>query len=212
VIGYIRYKVTEEGFENFHRMLGFSTNYNIYSFTSLKYAIYFNKDQIQVRHNGTNSNFGSYKINDVFFIKKTSNSIQYYKNEELLYEGNVYSSIDFYVQATFVDQGDYFEGITTRFYPSGSKGVTAIEDAMDTESMISVYPNPATNHLNVQLNQSTENIQFDLYNMVGAKVVSQQLNNQLNTVDISKHAKGVYFYQIIQDNQLLKTSKLIISE
>lgn len=77
----------------------------------------------------------------------------------------------------------------------------------------SVYPNPASNILNVKYTGNRgQNSTFELVNMVGTKVYSRNLtnvNDQLK-LDISKLSRGVYFYIIKSDGQVTSSKKLVI--
>lgn len=72
-------------------------------------------------------------------------------------------------------------------------------------TQISVYPNPATDVVNVVLPDSGENTPIVIYNIAGSIV--KQINGQagLNTISVSDLSGGVY---IVKANQL--TQKLIV--
>lgn len=76
-----------------------------------------------------------------------------------------------------------------------------------------VYPNPATNVLNVKYTGNrSQNSTFELVNMVGTKVYSRELtkvDDQLR-LDISKLSRGVYFYIIKSDGDVTSSKKLVI--
>ena len=57
-------------------------------------------------------------------------------------------------------------------------------------SNVKMYPNPATNLLNIDANGTIENI--SIFNLVGQKVLSETANSKQITVDISKLQLGVY--------------------
>jgi len=76
-----------------------------------------------------------------------------------------------------------------------------------------VYPNPASNVLNVKYSGMTsESATFELVSMVGTTVYSRELTNvddQLK-LDISKLSRGVYFYIIKSDGEVTTSKKLVI--
>ena len=77
----------------------------------------------------------------------------------------------------------------------------------------SVYPNPASNVLNVKYTGNrSQNSTFELVNMVGTKVYSRELTNvdEELKLDISKLSRGVYFYIIKSDGQVTSSKKLVI--
>lgn len=60
-----------------------------------------------------------------------------------------------------------------------------------------VYPNPATNKINISLsNNRSENVSAQIFNTVGQLVKSENLGNSTSvqtTIDVSDLAKGVYY-------------------
>lgn len=76
-----------------------------------------------------------------------------------------------------------------------------------------VFPNPATNQLNIKfdgINNSEST--FELSNMVGTRVYSKKLSNSSGnfSLDISRLPRGVYFYTLKSSGKVLTTKKLII--
>lgn len=79
---------------------------------------------------------------------------------------------------------------------------------------ISVFPNPATTHLNVSYNLgSGNNGSFELVNLVGSAVYKKNLTERESkfNLNIEKLPKGVYFYSIKNNNgKVLTTRKLVV--
>lgn len=75
---------------------------------------------------------------------------------------------------------------------------------------ISVYPNPFQHSITVDIEliqQETSTLM--VYNNLGALVVNEKLSNGLNKVDMSNLPAGMYMYQIISSNALVKMGKLV---
>jgi hypothetical protein len=72
---------------------------------------------------------------------------------------------------------------------------TGLEDE-ESSNLISVYPNPANNVLNVKLgkNSSVESIQ--LMDPLGEMVLSQKVQNDFLTIDIHHLSSGVYVLKV----------------
>ncbi len=87
-------------------------------------------------------------------------------------------------------------------------------DEFKVASDISVYPNPATNFLNVSYNLGTGNTgTFELVNLVGSTVYKKNLTEKDSkfNLNIEKLPKGVYFYSIKNNNgKVLTTRKLVV--
>jgi hypothetical protein len=66
---------------------------------------------------------------------------------------------------------------------------------------LTAYPNPTTGIINVEYNSQTP-VQFDVINMLGENVLSQNTNNTKNTtIDVSSLTKGLYFLQMTTDSK-----------
>ena len=75
----------------------------------------------------------------------------------------------------------------------------------------SVYPNPATDHVNVFVSGiDNQNYTVEIYSVVGKKVISQNILEGTNKLDVSALNSGVYFYSVLRNNELIETKKLVI--
>lgn len=87
-------------------------------------------------------------------------------------------------------------------------------EEFELQSEISVFPNPATNVLNVTYDlASTNEGSFELINLVGSTVYTKTLTEERGEfeLNIEKLARGVYFYAIKNDNgKVLSTKKLVV--
>ena len=75
---------------------------------------------------------------------------------------------------------------------------------------VSVYPNPASNFVNVVMENAHNNVDFTLYNILGETVATAKLNAGSNEVALNKLPNGVYFYSILKEGNILETKKLIV--
>jgi PKD repeat protein len=81
------------------------------------------------------------------------------------------------------------------------------ENSLD--DMIRIYPNPANGILNIE-NTSGEKITLSIYSLTGQMVLESKIQNGSEVINLSNMNKGIYFVRYITENQLVKTSKLII--
>ena len=95
--------------------------------------------------------------------------------------------------------------------PCGTLGVKELNIA---DGGINIYPNPAAEGTAVYLNISPlvklNNATLIMYNVLGDKLFETFVSSQQNTVNCSAQSKGVYFYQIVNDNKIIKTGKFLI--
>ena len=92
-------------------------------------------------------------------------------------------------------------GTGFRIYWNDTMGPTNVQDYNLGLAKLSVYPNPANNVINVDLFADTEeNIQIDLYDVVGKKLYSttkqQFFGEHQERISVSGYAKGLYMLRI----------------
>ncbi|MCF6129946.1 T9SS type A sorting domain-containing protein [Flavobacterium sp. AS60] len=78
-------------------------------------------------------------------------------------------------------------------------GLTPV--SMDNNS-IKVFPNPATNVLNIQNNNDDTNASIEIYSISGAKVKALKATQSLTTISVSDLQSGVYFVKVTMNNQV----------
>jgi hypothetical protein len=122
---------------------------------------------------------------------------------------NISYSIGDYAVLTLAD---------TNYTVSGSyiaaSVITAIEISAVDQGKISVFPNPSSELVYVELSDLLANeIQLSLYTIDGKEIFNQKFNNinQTLTLNLSKQAKGVYILKLrnekgqgIADYKLIK--------
>lgn len=80
----------------------------------------------------------------------------------------------------------------------------------DSESsLFHIYPNPATEFININTSFTDEEISLKVFNAVGKEVlILNKLSSE--TIDVSAFAKGVYYLQL-NVNSKIATQKLIVN-
>ncbi|MFK5878135.1 MAG: FG-GAP-like repeat-containing protein [Flavobacteriaceae bacterium] len=93
------------------------------------------------------------------------------------------------------------------------EGSSLSVDKFDLSNALKVYPNPSNNG-RFQLNFSdfdlSKSYQFKLFDALGRKLKQQNIDLSTNYVDLKNFNKGIYFLQIISDDQSI-TKKLIFN-
>lgn len=90
--------------------------------------------------------------------------------------------------------------------------VLGIEENVST-STFQIYPNPATNHINITLNDNELiNGTIEIINVFGQVVYKENthFSNGTTSISIENYSKGLYFVKI-SDRSNVKTSKFIIN-
>lgn len=86
-----------------------------------------------------------------------------------------------------------------------------LSDNQNTKFDISVYPNPASESLTVQVtNKLTCNAKFILYDAIGNKIISENIDNKEKvTIQTDQMSTGEYYYVIICDGKRIEKGKLV---
>jgi hypothetical protein len=80
-------------------------------------------------------------------------------------------------------------------------------------SEISLYPNPSSNYINVEITNSNviENYNIKLYNTIGELFFDSQLTSDLLTIDISSYSKGIYILTLTDNwGQRIATKYVVV--
>lgn len=86
-------------------------------------------------------------------------------------------------------------------------------DPLANKLSVQVYPNPANDHVTIQVTRSTEAQAGDvlIYTLTGKQVAQAKLStNMAATVNVSRLSAGVYLYKVLLSNGQLKVGKLVI--
>jgi type IX secretion system substrate protein len=80
-----------------------------------------------------------------------------------------------------------------------------------SESNVSLYPNPATNLLNIEFKEySRELIEMEIIDLTGKVVRTGQLSNNQTTIGLDGLGKGIYFVKL-QNGQFSESHKIFIN-
>ena len=76
---------------------------------------------------------------------------------------------------------------------------------------LQLYPNPATNELNIQLEDSTTNYKVAIYTTLGSMVFESkdQLSDNNNSINVSQLNSGIYFVKITDNENKIYQKQLI---
>ncbi|MBN2729091.1 MAG: T9SS type A sorting domain-containing protein [Bacteroidales bacterium] len=90
--------------------------------------------------------------------------------------------------------------------------IESIEDH-STQNSFKYYPNPFTNDLHIETNYWLDNAKLILYDVSGKEVLTMtNLSGQDITIPRGDIPNGIYFIQITQNNIILDSEKVIITD
>ncbi len=73
----------------------------------------------------------------------------------------------------------------------------------------SVYPNPATDILNIRIPENINSPELRLTNIIGKAILKTNLADSKNKINIKNLPAGIYFVTIISNGSIIDTKKLI---
>jgi len=87
-------------------------------------------------------------------------------------------------------------------------------DAVNTvdlsQSIIQLYPNPASDVLTVSLNETIDKAWHKIYNVKGQQVLSLKNDGDYSSINISHLNNGIYWYELVGENGVIERQKLLI--
>ncbi len=104
---------------------------------------------------------------------------------------------------TFTVNYNYTDANTCSATASQSVNVNLCTGIVELNSeSISIYPNPASNMINVKMNTTLiNNATLELYDATGKLIAQQKVVNEYSALNISGLANGIYTVRIIIDNE-----------
>lgn len=87
---------------------------------------------------------------------------------------------------------------------------TNISQNTTNNNFISIFPNPVTDIVNINLGTLKENTEIKIYNTFGKLVFTERLTTQNTILNVHNLQSGIYFYHILVGEKSIKTEKIMI--
>jgi len=85
-----------------------------------------------------------------------------------------------------------------------------IEDGINENISLSVFPNPSENELNLQVDGADySNYSFQLSDLQGKILESGNISTNLTLLNLTDYPSAPYFVKILQENKVVKIFKII---
>jgi hypothetical protein len=72
-----------------------------------------------------------------------------------------------------------------------------------------VYPNPTSDFLQLTLENTFDNLEYQLIDVSGRIISKKRISNKKTTINLKSMSVGFYFLKLTHNNQLIKNFKLI---
>ncbi len=78
---------------------------------------------------------------------------------------------------------------------------------------INIYPNPASNQINLEFGESSELGEFEIYNLQGGRVSMHEIDYGKKIIEFSllNIPDGIYFYNVVNEYGTVQNGKLVIA-
>jgi hypothetical protein len=76
-------------------------------------------------------------------------------------------------------------------------------------SNVLISPNPTNGLLNISFNTLPQNTKIELYNSIGALVLTKEMSNKNNTINVSELSSGIYFMKVLEGNNVVVVKKVV---
>lgn len=95
-------------------------------------------------------------------------------------------------------------------YEISETTVSVVVDVIDNNNELKLFPNPANEYLNFHLPNSNKKISFEIYNILGERVISEQLFSE-QRININELPAGIYIFRLLAE-KVLYNRKFIINK
>ena len=148
--------------------------------------------------------------NDYFVIEKSIDGESFFSIGNVIGAGNSNSIIDYsFTDDDISNQTSYYRLKQIDFNGEYSYSNTIATSC--SSNNFNVYPNPASDIINIDFDNNETNQTYSaiIYNSLGQVIKKINLNQSFNSVDVRNLEKGFYQLQVLSDNQLLTSKKII---
>ncbi|MDT8413517.1 MAG: T9SS type A sorting domain-containing protein, partial [Vicingaceae bacterium] len=99
--------------------------------------------------------------------------------------------------------------------PTSSKARLANDEETKTtnkDSFVNVFPNPANDNLTISHNLATKDgaISLEIMDVMGRVLLNKTINSTNNQIDINQLSSGLYFYNVLQNDKMVQSGKLVV--
>jgi len=155
--------------------------------------------------------------NSHFIVEHSTDAINFTQVDVVKGSGNTFTTTNYsFVHKNPVSGMNYYRLTQVDYNNTKAESfVAAVNMSDDITGVISVFPVPANNELNINFGNAQFNgtVTVKIIDMVGRQLMTKQLfvssKNQVSTIDISKLNTGSYIINVVSDNSTEQNIKFI---
>ncbi|MCU4165652.1 T9SS type A sorting domain-containing protein [Carboxylicivirga caseinilyticus] len=130
----------------------------------------------------------------------------YFRNSESLYYHHKIIDNNLFKKEEGSTEMEQYRKI--KYYYSDTNSSTDLNEAENID--FNVYPNPASDFITIECEESVHTYQIEIYNLAGKKILHRNLTSGYERIDVSQLTKGIYFY-LIYSNSKRQSGKVLIN-
>lgn len=86
-----------------------------------------------------------------------------------------------------------------------------LSTSQNNKNQFSIFPNPSKGNFSITFqNQLIQNYQLEVYDLLGKKVLTQNLNDSQTTIETNNLSKGLYIVKITTTANTSFNAKIIV--
>lgn len=90
-----------------------------------------------------------------------------------------------------------------------TRALSTKDPALHEDIEISLYPNPFSNHVNVELTQLEDKVDCYVLDGLGRLILKKQLTDLSTRIDLLDFPSGIFYLTLVQNETPIKSIKLI---
>lgn len=84
--------------------------------------------------------------------------------------------------------------------------VVGVEEFVDKNNMVSIFPNPANDYVNIE----GDITYYQIFDIIGNVIATNDMSENVKTINVSDYTPGIYFVRCMTQNGGIITKKIII--
>ncbi len=86
----------------------------------------------------------------------------------------------------------------------------SINSKKTRSSEVKIYPNPANDIINIEIENNIQNGEILIYNSIGHLVNRIDLTNNHKSINLSNFNNGLYFIKITENSNIIASKKVLV--
>ena len=74
---------------------------------------------------------------------------------------------------------------------------------------LDAYPNPFTNFINLELEENTENVKIEIFDIRGKSILRRVLDSNSENIPTEQLPDGLFILVVTKDNKLLARERIV---